>query len=270
MNESVAFDQRAKKNINGIGDDQNFLDLTHTWLLSAHKHNYAYNFSWLGRPLIQIPQDIYAVQEIVWKVKPDLIIETGVAHGGSLILSASMMALLDYTDAITTGSNLNPLETKRQVIGIDIDIRHHNRAALEEHPLYHLIKLIEGSSVEPGIIRQVKNIAANYKRIMIFLDSNHTHEHVLKELEAYAPLVSQGSYCVVWDSGVENLPDELIVDRPWRKGDNPKTALLEYITMLEEGSIIATDKEPLKFEIDKEIEHKITITASEDGFLRRV
>jgi cephalosporin hydroxylase len=198
------------------------------------------------------------VQELIWSIKPDLIIETGIAHGGSLILSASMLALLDYCEAVEQGLALYPERSKRRVLGIDIEIRSHNRAAIEAHPMRHLIEMIEGSSVAPDVVEQVTGIAKDYKKIFIFLDSNHTHDHVLAELKNYAPLTSVGSYCVVWDTGIEDLPDNFTHNRPWGKGNNPKTAVWEYL------------KNTDLFEIDKMIEHKLLITAAPDGFLRRI
>lgn len=230
---------------------------------------YSYNFHWLGRPIIQYPQDIVAVQELIWKVKPDLIIETGVARGGSLILSASMLALLDLCE--TGQTELIPSQsTPRCVIGIDIEIRKHNRKALEEHPLYPRITLLEGSSVDENIIKQVHEKAKDFKRILIFLDSNHTHEHVLKELEAYAPLTSKNSYCVVFDGVVEDLPEGFISDRPWDKGNNPKTAVWEYLKRLKTESVLSVDGEKLNFEIDNYIEDKLQITVAPDGYLKRI
>ena len=221
-------------------------------------YKYSYNFEWLGRPIIQYPQDMVAMQELIWQIKPDLIIETGIAHGGSLILSASMLALLDMTEAIETGvTSFNPQQSKRKVLGIDIDIRAHNREAIEVHPMASRIQMIQGSSISPEIIGQVKDIAKNYKRILVCLDSNHTHDHVLAELEAYAPLTSVDSYCVVFDTIVEDMPDEMFPDRPWGKGNNPKTAVWEYL------------KTHSEFEIDKQIENKLLITVAPDGFLKR-
>ncbi len=147
-----------------------------------------------------MPQDTYAIQELIWSCRPDLVIETGIAHGGSLIMSASMLAMLDYCDAAAAGTTLDPRASRRKVVGIDIDIRAHNRVGIESHPLAHKITLLQGSSVAPEIVDEVKAIAKGYDRIMLFLDSNHTHEHVLAELEAYAPLTTKGSYCVVWDT----------------------------------------------------------------------
>ncbi|MCB8823452.1 cephalosporin hydroxylase family protein [Microvirga rosea] len=270
MNPSLQFRERVARNIEGLGQDKAFLGLSSVWVREAIRHEYAQNFTWLGRPIIQVPQDVYAIQELIWACRPDLVIETGIAHGGSLVMSASMLALLDYCDAVATGTALHPQHSARKVLGIDIDIRAHNKAAIEEHPLSHKIQMLQGSSIEPSIVQQVKDIARNYQRIMVFLDSNHTHDHVLEELEQYAPLTSEGSYCVVWDTGVEDLPDQMCADRPWGKGNNPKTAVWEYMRRLSEEGRTAADGGRLKFEYDKTIEHKIVITASADGFLRRV
>jgi cephalosporin hydroxylase len=218
---------------------------------------YSYNFAWLSRPIIQYPQDIVATQEIIWTVKPDLIIETGIAHGGSLVLSASVLALLDYADAVHDGQLLDPSKPKRKVLGVDIDIRAHNREAIEAHPLADRIEMIQGSSIAPEIVDQVHRRAASADRVMVFLDSNHTHDHVIAELKAYSPLVSVGSYCVVFDTVVEDLPAGLYPDRPWDKGNNPKTAVWEFM------------KEQNSFEIDRSIHEKLQITVAPDGFLKR-
>jgi cephalosporin hydroxylase len=219
---------------------------------------YSYNFFWLGRPIIQYPQDMVAMQELIWQVRPDLIIETGIAHGGSLILSASMLALLDLCDAIEAGQTLDPRQSKRRVLGVDIDIRAHNRAAIEAHPLASRIQMIQGSSIAPEIIAQVQTLAQPFERILVALDSNHTHAHVLAELEAYAPLVTPGSYCVVFDTIIEDMPAEMFPDRPWGPGNNPKTAVWEYL------------KTHPEFEINVSIPHKLLITVAPDGYLRRV
>ena len=223
------------------------------FLTESAKENYSYNFEWLSRPVIQYPQDIVAIQEIIWKVKPDLIIETGIAHGGSLVMSASILALLDYSDAFTAGKMLDPQKPKRKVIGVDIDIRSHNRKALDNHPMRNRMELIEGSSISSNIIDQVHGLAEGYSKVMVFLDSNHTHDHVLAELQAYAPLVSKGSYCVVLDTVIDDLPSP--PDRSWGPGNSPKSAVFKYLE---------TDS---SFEIDKEIEDKILITVAPDGYL---
>jgi cephalosporin hydroxylase len=230
---------------------------------------YSYNFFWLGRPIIQYPQDMAALQEIIWDVRPDLIIETGIAHGGSLILSASMLTLLDYCDAAQAGQTLDPDRCRRRVLGIDIDIRAHNRAAIEAHPMAHRIDMIQGSSIAAEIVAQVHEVAKSHERVLVILDSNHTHDHVLAELEAYAPLINRGSYCVVFDTVVEDLPDSMFTDRPWGKGDNPKTAVWEYLRRLKEEGRTGNDGSPLQLESDKSIENKLLITVAPDGYLRR-
>jgi cephalosporin hydroxylase len=219
---------------------------------------YTYNFFWLSRPIIQYPQDVFAMQELIWRVRPDLIIETGIAHGGSIIFSASMLALLDMTDAIESGVTLDPAKSNRKVLGIDIDIRAHNRVAIEAHPMSSRIQMIEGSSIAPEVVAQAHEIAAGYQRVLVCLDSNHTHEHVLAELQGYAPLTSVGSYCVVFDTYVEDLAPNTFPDRPWNPGNNPKTAVREFL------------KSHTEFEIDKSIPYKLAITVAPDGYLRRV
>ncbi len=270
MAEHSDYSDEVSKSIGLATKGKDFLGLSNIWLREAVRHNYAYNFSWFGRPILQIPQDIYAIQEIVWNVKPDLIIETGIAHGGSLILNASMLALLDYCEAVESGQMLNPHKSLRRVLGIDIEIRPHNREAIEAHSLTHLIQLIEGSSTDEKVVNEVRSRAKEFRNILVFLDSNHTHDHVLGELEAYAPLAAIGSYCVVWDTGVEDLPVDFCADRPWGKGNNPKTAVWEYLRRLNREQRKGADGALLRFEIDKVIEHKLVITASSDGFLKRV
>lgn len=235
-----------------------FRQLGERWLTEACKQRYMYGFAWLGRPIIQLPQDIVAMQELIWQVRPDVIVETGIAHGGSLILSASMLALLDYCDAVQAGQTLDPSTPSRRVIGVDIDIREHNRRAMEAHPLIGRIEMIEGSSIEPAIVERVKAGVAGARRVLVALDSNHTHDHALAELRAYAPLTTRGSYCVVFDTIIEDLPAETYTDRPWGPGDNPKTAVHEFLK--------TTDR----FEIDRSIQDKLQLTVAPDGFLRRV
>ena len=209
---------------------------------------YTYNFSWMGRPIIQFPQDMIALQEIIWEVKPDMIIETGIAHGGSLIFSASMLTLLEACGEIENG----------KVLGIDIDIREHNKKAIEAHPMSKKITMFQGSSIDEEMIQKVHEFAKKGKKMLIILDSNHTHEHVLTELKAYANLASIGSYCCVYDTIVEDMPENSFPNRPWDKGNNPKTAVWEYL------------KECDNFVIDKDIENKLLITVAPDGYLKRV
>lgn len=253
-----SFEEQKSANILALGADDQLKAMSGLWVQKSGDHKYAYNFSWLGRPIIQLPQDIIALQEIIWQVKPDLIIETGIAHGGSLIMSASMLALLDYCEAVKSGQMLNPAKPLRKVLGIDIDIRAHNRVALEAHPLYSRIDMIEGSSIAPEVIAQVHQRAQGITRVLVCLDSHHTHDHVLAELEAYAPLTSEGSYCVVFDTIIEDMPAEMFADRPWGPGNNPKTAVWEFL------------KTHHEFEIDKSIQNKLLITVAPDGYLKRV
>lgn len=258
MDPVSAFKNEVGQNVDGLGKDKDMQYLSRIWLRDTLKHHYSYNFEHLGRPIIQYPQDMVAMQELIWQIKPDLIIETGIAHGGSLIFSASMLAMLDMCDAIEAGTTLNPKQSRRKVLGIDIDIRSHNRAAIEAHPMASRIQMIQGSSIAPEVIEQVRQVAKNHQRILVCLDSNHTHAHVLAELQAYALLTSIGSYCVVFDTIVEDMPKEMFPDRPWGPGDNPKTAVWEYL------------KTHPEFEIDKRIQYKLLITVAPDGYLKRV
>jgi len=252
------FDREVVDRLDANGANAALISKAHTFMLESLLSKYSYNFKAFGRPIIQYPQDMVAMHELIWEVKPDLIIETGIAHGGSLIFSASMLALLDMCEAIESGTPLNPKESKRKVIGIDIDIRAHNREAIEGHPMVSRIQMIQGSSIAPEIIDQVQTIAKDYQRVLVCLDSNHTHEHVLAELEAYAPLASIDSYCVVFDTIIEDMPEEMFPDRPWGPGNNPKTAVWEYL------------KSHPEFEIDKAIQHKLLITVAPNGYLKRI
>lgn len=258
MNQQEQFKQQVTENIKGLSQDSDVQALSRIWVREISRHKWAYNFRWMGRPAIQFPNDAWAIQELIWEIKPDLIIETGIAHGGSLILSASMLALLDMCEAIESGQTLDPKASRRKVLGLDIDIRPHNRDAIEAHPMASRIQMIQGSSIDPGVIEQVSQVALGYQRIMVCLDSNHTHDHVLAELKAYAPLTSVGSYCVVMDTLVEDMPKDMFQDRPWGPGDNPKTAVWEYLTTHPE------------FEVDKSIDHKLLISVAPDGYLKRV
>ncbi|WP_305852407.1 cephalosporin hydroxylase family protein [Stutzerimonas zhaodongensis] len=240
------------------------------FMVSSIEAMYSYNYTSLGRPIIQYPQDMIAMQEIIWAVKPDLIIETGIAHGGSLIMYASALALIDYAEAVELGRTLDPNATKRRVLGIDIDIRAHNRAAIEAHPMSHRIEMIQGSSIDSEIISRVHEYSKGYEKVMVVLDSNHTHNHVLAELEAYGSLVSKGSYCVVFDTVVEDLPSGMYKDRPWDKGNNPKTAVIEYLRRLEEIGARDAGGFPVSYEVDRSVEDKLLITVAPHGYLRRV
>lgn len=241
------FKDEVKERLESNGLNQELKSAAHEFLKASIIPKYSYNFSWLGRPIIQYPEDIVAMQELVWEVKPDLIIETGIAHGGSLIFFSAMLELVK----VCTGN-------EGEVLGIDIDIRAHNRKAIEEHPLSKRISMIEGSSIAPEIIAQVKAKAKGKERILISLDSNHTHDHVLAELEAYAHLTTVGSYCVVFDTMVEDMPREQTGDRPWGPGNNPKTAVRQWI------------KSHPEFKVDKSIDNKLLVSVAPEGFLKRV
>ena len=230
------------------GQDSEFRKQSSGWINKAQKLKYSYHFEWLGRPIIQYPQDIVAMQELIWSVQPDLIIETGIAHGGSLIFSASMLELV-----AACGGPQNA-----EVIGVDIDIRAHNRQAIESHPMFKRISMIQGSSVAPDIVEQVTMKAKGKKRVLVCLDSNHTHEHVLAELQAYALLTTIGSYCVVFDTVIDDMPAEMFPDRPWGPGDNPKSAVREYL------------KGHAEFEVDRQFNDKLQISVAPDGYLKRV
>jgi len=269
MTEIEKFQNEVKENIEQQGADQNLLQQRRQWILDTSPYKYSYNFTALGRPIIQYPEDIVAMQEIIWDTRPDLIIETGIAHGGSLIHYASILALLDYTDAIQNEEILDPAKPKRRILGMDIDIRSHNRKAIESHPLSNRIDMFEGSSIATDMVSKVRSYAEDYKNIMVVMDSNHTHDHVLEELKAYAPLTSKDCYCVVFDTVVEDMPDFVHANRPWGPGNNPKTAVWEYLEFLKDGGGQEQKGQSLEFEIDKTIENKLLITVAPDGFLKR-
>lgn len=251
------FKQEVLNRIDSYSDNTGLTRTANDFMLSSVNNQYSYNFNWLSRPIIQYPQDIVAMQELIWQVKPDLIIETGIAHGGSLIFSASMLALLELSEATTNGEVLDTQKPKRRVLGVDIDIRAHNKKAIEDHPLSNRIDMIQGSSIETKTIKEVHDYASNFQTILVCLDSNHTHDHVLAELNAYAPLTSKDSYCVVFDTIIEDMPKNTYPDRPWGVENNPKTAVWEYL------------KTHPEFEIDKSIQNKLLITVAPDGYLRR-
>jgi cephalosporin hydroxylase len=254
----AAFEAEKKATIETYRDAKEWQAASLTWLDLGFRNRYMYNFKWLGRPIIQLPADIVAMQELIWQVKPDLIIETGIAHGGSLALSASILAMVDYAEAAQKGEMLDPSKPKRTVLGIDIDIRKHNREAIDAHPFRSRIEMIEGSSIAPEIAERARKAASGKDCVLVALDSNHTHNHVLEELRLYAPLVTPGSYCVVFDTIIEDMADDLFPDRPWRKGDNSKTAVMEFL------------KSHAEFEVDQSIADKLLITAAPGGFLRRL
>ena len=234
------FEQRNKKFINSMNKNKSLLKKSKDWIDNVFDYEYVYHFRWLGRPIIQFPQDMVALQELIWKIKPDFIIESGIARGGSLIFYASILELLNHG----------------KIIGIDIDIRKHNRIEIENHPLFKRIKLIEGSSIDDSVIHKIKKIIKDKKKIMILLDSHHTEQHVLEELEKYSPFVRSGSYVVVFDTIIEDMKKHHSKNRPWNHGNNPKTAVSKFL------------KKNKRFKIDKEIQKKLLITSCPDGYLK--
>ena len=234
------FEQRNKKFINSMNKNNSLLKKSKDWIDIVFDYEYVYHFRWLGRPIIQFPQDMVALQELIWKIKPDFIIESGIARGGSLIFYASILELLNHG----------------KIIGIDIDIRKHNRIEIENHTLFKRIKLIEGSSIDDSVIHKIKKIIKDKKKIMILLDSHHTEQHVLEELEKYSPFVRSGSYVVVFDTIIEDMKKHHSKNRPWNHGNNPKTAVSKFL------------KKNKRFKIDKEIQKKLLITSCPDGYLK--
>lgn len=243
MTEIERFEEEVQANIRSLSNDQDVQALSRIWIREITRHKYAYNFKWMGRPIIQFPQDMMAMQEIIWSCKPDLIIETGIAHGGSLIYYASLMQLMQLDG---------------YVLGIDVDIRPHNRAAIDAHPMRKCIEMIQGSSISASTIDEVAKHVEGKKSVMVILDSNHTHAHVMHELQSYAPFVSMNNYLVVFDTLLEDMPDDLLNDRPWGKGNNPKTAVHDWL------------KSHPEFEIDKDIDSKLLISVAPDGYLKRI
>jgi len=252
------FETERKDRIAGYAYQEAWQAQSLDWLKTAFDRQYMYNFAWAGRPIIQLPTDMAVFQEVVWTTKPDLIVETGIAHGGSLMMSASLLAMLDYCDAVESGGVIDPQTAKRRVLGIDIDIRAHNRDAITAHPLSAKIDMFEGSSIGDEMIQRVHDYARDYDRVLVCLDSNHTHEHVLAELNAYAGLTTADSYCLVFDTIIEDLPQGTFPDRPWAPGNNAKTAVHEFLQSHPE------------FEIDQEINKKLLVSAAPDGWLKRI
>lgn len=243
MSEIEKFKEEVRTNIKSLGNDADVQALSRIWVREITRHKYAYNFSWMGRPIIQFPQDMIAMQEIIWNAKPNLIIETGIAHGGSLIYYASLLQMMRIDG---------------YVLGIDVDIRNHNRAEIDGHPMRERIEMIERSSVSTSTVEEVAKHAAGKDSVMVVLDSNHTHDHVLCELQSYSRFVTKNNYLVVFDTLLEDMPSDLVENRPWGKGNNPKTAVHEWL------------KTHPEFGIDKDIDHKLLISVAPDGYLKRL
>jgi len=248
-----AFQRECESNAQAMSGDADLRRLSREWIDLSGRYRYAYNWRWCGLPIIQLPPDIVVVQEIVWKVRPTLIIETGVARGGSLVFNASLLAMLDAAE----GSGVTPQTSRRRVVGVDIEIRSHNRAAIEQHPFSPMIDLVEGSSVNAAVVSRVREKVREQDVVLVVLDSNHTHEHVLAELEAYASMVTKGSYCVVQDTGIEDAPAEAFANRPFGRGNSPRTAVDVFL------------RQNPQFVCDTAIDAKTLITSSPGGYLRR-
>ncbi len=241
-NPILEFIEERNKRIESYKENKALRLAAEAFNIESNKAQYSYNFSWMGRPIIQYPQDMIIMQELIWEIKPDLIIETGIAHGGSLIYYASILELIG----------------KGEVLGIDIDIREHNKQEIEKHPMFKRIKMIEGSSVSEELIEKIKTHVSEEKVIMVCLDSNHTHEHVLLELQYYSQFVTKGSYLVVFDTIVEDMPDNYLPGRAWSKASNPKTAVWEFL------------KSNDAFQIDSSIDNKLLISVAPQGYLKRI
>ena len=254
MSDQASFDLESEQNISEMAADAAVTKVSQQWIDATGPYRYVYNWKWLGLPIIQLPADIIATQEIIWSVKPTVIIETGVARGGSVVFNASQLAMLDLCE----GSGTSLEESMRRCIGIDIDIRTHNRQALEAHPLAPLVTLYEGSSIDNATVTFVRSLIKHDDRVLVILDSNHTHDHVLRELELYSGLVTPGSFLIVHDTGIENAPDDAFSHRAWGKGDNPLTAIYEFLEKNKE------------FAIDTTICNKLLITSSPKGYLKKL
>lgn len=209
-----AFEVRNAEMTRRMNADPHVRDVTREWVHAVLPYEYHYHFSWLGVPIIQFPSDIAAMQELIWNVKPDLVIETGVARGGSLIFYASMLELLGG---------------EGQVIGVDVDIRSHAREAIEGHPLGRRVVMVQGSSIDEATVAEVARHAGKRQRVLVVLDSSHTSEHVAAELRLYSPFVTQGSYIVVFDTVIDDLPDRFHEGKAWKAGRGPKAAVREFL-----------------------------------------
>jgi len=236
------FEARNNRFIKKMSNNDELKKITRKWFNKSFNHEYSYHFTWLGRPIIQYPQDMIGLQELIWRIKPDLIIETGIARGGSLIFSASILEIIG----------------RGRVVGIDIDIRKQNKNEIKKHKLFKRITMVEGSSLDEKIVKRVYNLAKNKKKILLLLDSFHTHDHVLQELELYSKLVRKNNYILVFDTIIEDLPASSFPKRPWGKGNNPKTAVKEFLRINKE------------FALDKTLERKLLITSCPNGLIKRI
>jgi len=236
------FELRNNRFIKKIINDGELKKISRKWFYKSFNYEYPYHFTWLGRPIIQYPQDIIGLQELMWKVKPDLIIETGIARGGSLIFSASILEMIG----------------KGKVIGIDVEIRKQNKIEIQKHRLFKRIIMLEGSSLDEKIVKKVYRLARGKKKILLLLDSFHTHDHVLRELNLYSNLIRKDNYILVFDTIIEDMPKNMFPNRPWGKGNNPKTAVKEFLKINK------------NFKLDRKMEEKLLITSCPNGLLKRI
>jgi cephalosporin hydroxylase len=236
----AAFRAEVERNVDALGRADDARAASARWLRATHDLKYDYNFTWFGRPILQLPQDVMALQEIVFAVRPQLVVETGVAHGGSLVFFASLLELLG----------------EGRVVGIDVEIREHNRREIEAHALARRIDLVQGSSADDATFEAVRAHAHGCERVLVVLDSDHTEAHVLQELRLYSRLVTPGSYLVVCDTIIEDLGPGACPGRPWGPGNSPKSAVAKFLA------------EDDRFEVDLRIEHKLLLTNSPGGYLR--
>ena len=259
MDDHKKFKKECKKEISKQSINKKFINLSQKWIEESIKTKYTYHFDWLGRPIIQFPQDIIALQQLMWDIKPDLVIETGIARGGSLIFISSMLELLSICGS----------EKKAKVVGIDIDIRKHNEIKIKKHPLSKRIHLLKGSSTDKKIFDKVKKISKNHKKIMVILDSNHNHQHVLEELKIYAPLVTSNSYCIIFDTIIDYMPNKFNKKKNWTNKKNPKTAIDEYLNYIKKDKPKDYNKKFLNFSIDRNLDNLIMLSNAPGGFLKR-
>jgi cephalosporin hydroxylase len=236
-----AFAAERRAALDRVGANERLTADAASFVAEAAENRYTYGWDWLGLPVLQFPQDIVAVQELIWRIRPGVVVETGVARGGSLVLSASILELLG-------GDGF--------VLGVDIDVRPHNRRAIESHPLAHRISLVEGSAIDDVVLDEVRARVGDRQPVLVLLDSMHTHDHVLAELEAYSELVQAGSYLVVFDTVIDDLPAEQFDDRPWGPGNSPKSAVHAFLERND------------RFEIDTDIDARLLISSAPNGYLR--
>jgi cephalosporin hydroxylase len=237
------FREQARALANEMAMDEALRSLDHRIVEVSDQHSYSYMWTWLGLPIIQMPSDIAAMQEIIWEQRPQVVVETGFARGGSTILYSSILELI--------GEGI--------VVAVDIEFREHNRDAVEKHPLGHRVRFVEGSSIDDEVMAQVGSQVDGAERVMVILDSDHTHAHVLEEIRRYAPLVTPGQFLVVADTVVEHIPSQEHRPRSWGPGNNPQTAVDQFMA-----------ENPDVFAVDDWANNKLLMSSSRGGYLRKL